>query len=348
MSRRPRPKLGININLVNEMHDQGIKSFLDQPLDSTYRKEGLSIGANYMRFHGQPVSYIAALSPSSLVIGDVIGRGACSVVRTAKHTETGEVFAVKEFFAVRNDSTKSDMLVKEIQGLYSASTDKATSLVKLLGGFFVDGTVNVVLEYMDGGSLNDLIQMTSISGISQQVVASVAYQVLHGVSALHEKLILHRDIKPANILFNVKGQVKVTDFGISSVGQRLNSTVIGTTKYLSPERLSASKYGFASDIWSIGIVLIELVTGRFPFDSVSSIFDLKVAIDELSVEDLVPSSITGHFLELLKFCLQKNPDNRIPAKYFLRSPWFEQCGIYGITDAVRIFQKYLENAKHSN
>ena len=344
MSRRPRLNLGINVNLVNESYEKDNGLLLDQPLDSTYRKEGLSIGANYMRYHGQPVSCNSVLSPSSLIVEEIIGRGACSVVKRVKHIETGELFAMKEFFGIRNNSNKSDMLVKEIQGLRNANDCKIGSecLVKLLGGFFVDGTVNVVLEYMDGGSLTDLIRVTRSRSMSEQAIASVAYQVFHGVSSLHERRILHRDIKPANILYNMRGEVKLTDFGISSVGQELNTTVIGTTKYLSPERLCASSYGKRSDIWSIGIVLIELAMGYSPFENLSSFIDLKVAIDEISVEDLIPLNISGHFRELLKFCLQKSPEKRIPAKYLLKSPWFQQCNINEVNDAANIMHIFIQ------
>lgn len=88
-------------------------------------------------------------------------------------------------------------------------------------------------------------------------------------------------------------------------------------------------------------VLIELASGTSPFDGITSLIELKVTIDETTIEDLIPSSIYGRFRELLKFSFKKSPEQRLPAKVLLKSPWFRECGIESLNDAVTIMKSFV-------
>lgn len=127
---------------------------------------------------------------------------------------------------------------------------------------------------MDEGSLHTVLQ-EQIDGItprfSNPVLASISYQILWGLSYLHFERMVHRDVKPANILMNSKGYVKLSDFGIVATQTSLpHTTVVGTIRYMSPERLRARPYGSASDIWSVGLVLLECVIGESPWEDITS------------------------------------------------------------------------------
>eukprot|EP00392_Amoebophrya_sp_AT5.2_P004717 g4725.t1 len=131
------------------------------------------------------------------------------------------------------------------------------------------GAVHVALELMDRGSLADIKKRlpAEVKGVPENVLASIARDVLLGLAHLHgKKKVLHRDIKPENILMNSKGEVKLTDFGIS---RDLNSTVamaatfVGTATYMSPERALGQDYSYGSDIWSVGMVIYELATRAY-------------------------------------------------------------------------------------
>jgi len=363
--RGPPLNLAIDLALVNEGHGNNdsdentplAANVADRTmavLETTYRNEGLSIGHDFMRYQGRHISKVKSLSPTSLICEGMIGRGACSIVTKARHVETGEVFACKEFLSVKRDSQRAKMLLKEIQGLCEASNSGSSGktcpcLVKLVGGFFTKGTVMLVLEYMNGGSLRDLIPCSqsgqmSASGLPEPVIAGITYQALIGISFLHDKNILHRDIKPENVLFSLEGDVKLTDFGISKRNdQSLHTSFLtGTVTYLSPERLEAKSYCRKSDVWSLGVLLIELAVGSgSPFRKTSSIFDLKVLVDEEPVEKLIPQQIKGRFREVLGLCLKKSPRSRISARILLQSPWFEKCGIKSINDARAAIKSYV-------
>lgn len=119
---------------------------------------------------------------------------------------------------------------------------------------------------MDGGSLENVIH--KVGSIPEHVLANMTYQILYGLSYLKKEKRVHRDIKPSNVLINSQGQVKVSDFGIaaelrSSIA--MCGTFVGTFKYMSPERIQRKPYSYSSDIWSLGIVLLETATGRYPY-----------------------------------------------------------------------------------
>lgn len=127
---------------------------------------------------------------------------------------------------------------------------------------------------MDRGALQAVLyeQIEGTSArFSNPVLASISYQLLWGLSYLHFERMMHRDVKPANILMNSEGHVKLSDFGIVARQTSLpHTTVVGTIRYMSPERLRARPYGSASDVWSVGLVLLECEIGESPWADITS------------------------------------------------------------------------------
>lgn len=149
---------------------------------------------------------------------------------------------------------------------------------------------------MDEGSLDTVLQEQmegSTPRFSNSVLASISYQILWGLSYLHFERMMHRDVKPANILMNSHGYIRLSDFGISAKQTSLpHTTVIGTIRYMSPERLRARPYGSASDIWSAGLVLLECEIGESPWAGITSMVRMLVVSDfgiytNLFIESLV-------------------------------------------------------------
>lgn len=139
-----------------------------------------------------------------------------------------------------------------------------------------------VLEYMNRGNLQTIL-MEQLEGItirfSNTVLASIAYQLLWGLSYIHFERLVHRDVKPSNILLNSAGEVKLSDFGIVATQTSLpHTTVVGTIRYMSPERLRARPYGSASDVWSVGLVLLECLVGQSPWQDVTSMVRCAMVI----------------------------------------------------------------------
>jgi len=195
----------------------------------------------------------------------VLGCGSSGVVRKVQHKHTGEVLALKVIqMNVLEDQVRKQ-INQELRALYEASS--SPHVIRYRQAFYDSGAITIVMEYMDGGSLLEVMKEKVC--IPEAHLSNIAAQVLCGLEYLHkQKRILHRDIKPSNLLVNRLGEVKITDFGVS--GQLQNSVSkcvswVGTITYMSPERISGGKYGYDSDIWSFGLTLVELALGRFPY-----------------------------------------------------------------------------------
>mmetsp|Transcript_60044 Transcript_60044/g.106628 ORF Transcript_60044/g.106628 Transcript_60044/m.106628 type:complete len:342 (-) Transcript_60044:13-1038(-) len=195
-----------------------------------------------------------------------LGSGACGAVHLGVLKSTGQRVAIKTVKV--EDKPKREQLLNEIRGLVSA--EGCPNLVQWYAGFVHKRTnsVNVILEFMDRGSLADLKKKLGGAGVPEPHLACITCQVMAGLAHLHGRRFLHRDIKPENILHNNLGEVKLTDFGIAKDLDHtvaMAGTFVGTVTYMSPERCLGEDYDLASDIWSVGMVVFELATGMYPF-----------------------------------------------------------------------------------
>ena len=168
--------------------------------------------------------------------------------------------------------------MKEITTLFKCD---CVALVTCGGCFYKEGKISVALEYMDMGSLDQVI--AKYGPIPERVLAAMTFQVLWGLAYLKYEHRLHRDIKPQNILLNSDGQVKLTDFGIArelenSIGKAM--TIVGTFKYMSPERILGEPYTYSSDVWSLGLVLLECATGKYPYSGINSMIEMAQTVTE--------------------------------------------------------------------
>lgn len=182
---------------------------------------------------------------------------------------------------------------------------------------------------MDGGSLEGL-------HISQEhVLSDLAKQVLSGLAYLHRLHIVHRDIKPSNLLINSKKNVKIADFGVSRIlAQTMDpcNSSVGTIAYMSPERINTDlnhgKYdGFAGDIWSLGVSILEFYLGRFPF-SVERQGDWATLMCAIcfSQPPEAPATASREFRNFIACCLQRDPHMRWSAAQLLQHPFILRGG----------------------
>lgn len=268
---------------------------------------------------------VSTINLDDLQILSELGRGACSVVKKAQHIETRELYAIK-VFSVFNREQRAQLL-KEVQTLCDMD---CPSLVGFVGGYLKNGSIHVVLEYMDRGSLGDLIHSWTGVEYDEDLMAAITFQMLWGLGYMHFEHHLHRDVKPQNVLINSKGEVKLSDFGIARELQGemdLAQTMVGTIRYMSPERLAGEGYGVAADVWSLGVVLLEMAARKVPFETNVSQIDLHDRLgQDLVVEDLikiVPGQ-SPQFEEVLRGCLQPRPEARFTPEQLLELEWFRQ------------------------
>ncbi|KAI5119042.1 hypothetical protein M0805_005908 [Coniferiporia weirii] len=220
-----------------------------------------------------------------------LGQGNGGSVKKVEHTPTGKTMAKKIVLIDAKPSVRKQIL-RELQIMHDCHCDY---IISFYGAFLSDPNICICMEFMDKGSLDGIYKR--IGAIDIEVVGRVALAVLEGLTYLYDvHRIIHRDIKPSNILFNSSGQIKICDFGVS--GELINSiadTFVGTSTYMSPERIQGAQYTVKSDVWSLGISLIELALGRFPFSeddtSDSDLSDLDDLEGTLSPQR--PGSLLG-------------------------------------------------------
>lgn len=180
---------------------------------------------------------------------------------------SGRVMAMKEI-RLELDEAKFTTILKELVILHECSSPY---IIEFYGAFFQEGAVYMCIEYMDGGSIDKIYA----GGIPENVLRKITYSTIMGLKSLKdEHNIIHRDVKPTNILVNTKGQVKICDFGVSgNLVASIAKTNIGCQSYMAPERISGGgmtagadgTYSVQSDIWSLGLTIIECAMGKYPY-----------------------------------------------------------------------------------
>lgn len=230
-----------------------------------------------------------------IVLGAFLGQGVSSVVRAAKDLRNPKIrYAVKIMNVY--DEGKRHQLMKEVRVLFALDCN---SLVFFHGAYLDDGgRVGVILEYMDGGALENVLEKhhararaeLSFPGLPEHVMAAIFFQIVWGLAYLHYEHRLHRDIKPGNVLLNLEGEAKLSDFGIArdmEGDEAVASTMVGTFRYMSPERLHGRDYAFHSDVWSVGVMLCEAARGEALFPAKATPVDLVQAF-KTQGNNLVP------------------------------------------------------------
>eukprot|EP01063_Lacrimia_lanifica_P028703 TRINITY_DN4235_c0_g3_i1.p1 TRINITY_DN4235_c0_g3~~TRINITY_DN4235_c0_g3_i1.p1 ORF type:complete len:539 (+),score=153.83 TRINITY_DN4235_c0_g3_i1:114-1730(+) len=247
-----------------------------------------------------------------------LGRGSSGEVYSVIHRPTGKEVAVKTIPA--RGQRQIEEVDKELRTLF----DNMHPNVINFHGSFYEGNhkcILIVLEKM-ADSLNSGIK--DGGEMKESTARSVIWQTLKALEHLHHKRkILHRDIKPANILFNLEGDVKVSDFGVSSgpvasVDGNIANTFIGTLAFMSPERCHARNYSFPSDIWSVGLVLYYLVTGTIPYKTSNPLFAI-IEGPPPSLEQV--GGLSDRLLDFYKLCTAKEPEDRPLCAKLLEHPW---------------------------
>lgn len=259
-------------------------------------------------------------NPSDLERVRRIGSGSGGTVYMVRHRPTGRIYALKVIYGNHEDPVHRQ-ICREIEILRTANNPY---VVQCHGLFDHAGEIQILLEYMGRGALDGRGPMP------EPFLADVARQILHGIAYLHRRKIVHRDIKPSNLLINDRNEVKIADFGVSRIlAQTMDpcNSSVGTIAYMSPERINTDLNhgvydGFAGDIWSLGVSILECYLGRFPF-TVSKQGDwasLVVAIC-YSQPPEAPRTASQEFRAFIGCCLQRDPARRWTAVQLLQHPF---------------------------
>lgn len=233
-----------------------------------------------------------------------LGAGNGGVVHLVEHKASGILMARKLIHLEVKQAIQTQ-IIRELKVLHDCSSPY---IVGFYGTFHSDGELSICMEHMDAGSL-DLV-LKKAGRVPENILGKVSKIVIFGLQYLREKhKIIHRDVKPSNILVNSRGEIKLCDFGVS--GQLIDSmanSFVGTRSYMAPERLQGSKYTVQSDIWSLGLSLIEMAIGRYPIPPLSAkqietIFSTSAT--DRSPMDMGPRPMA--IFELLDYIVNEDP-----------------------------------------
>lgn len=252
-----------------------------------------------------------------------IGQGMYSEVYKTRHIESGTIVAMK---IINKQLQNSQQLQNELEILKSVAH---SNIVKLYDAWADDNMAYLFLEYCDGGSLRKKIWNGGF--YKNAAAAKIIRTVVDAVAYLHQHSIVHRDIKPDNILFldkSPESKVMLGDFGLAKfMNESTTTSYVGTLGYLAPEIIQRKSYNYKCDIWSIGIVAYELITGKLPFKRNLNENGLLALMQQ---EDINYKYDCGSPLarDFVKQCLRFDPNSRPDAAYLLCHPWLrgeEDC-----------------------
>ncbi|KAF3336305.1 serine/threonine-protein kinase sepA-like protein [Carex littledalei] len=249
------------------------------------------------------------------ILGDEIGKGAYGRVYKGLDLANGDFVAIKQV-SLENIPQEDLSIIMNLNH---------KNIVKYLGSLKTKAHLHIILEYVENGSLANIIKPNKFGPFPESLVAVyITQQVLEGLVYLHEQGVIHRDIKGANILTTKEGLVKLADFGVATklTEADINThSVVGTPYWMAPEVIEMSGVCAASDIWSVGCTVIELLTCVPPYYDLQPMPALFRIVQDESPP--IPEGLSPEITDFLRLCFKKDAMQRPDAKTLLMHPWIQ-------------------------
>lgn len=250
------------------------------------------------------------------------------MVMKCLHIPTGFLMARKSVPADPNPQIQ-ERIIKELLYLRRCNSPY---IVSFYGAYLNSEDIAICMEFCEGGSLDAIYKrIRDRQGrIGEGVLGKIAEAVLNGLVYLHHQRIIHRDVKPSNILVNGAGQIKLCDFGVS--GELVDSiakTFLGTSYYMAPERIQGGGYNVCSDVWSLGLSIVEVAQNRFPFPPPGhpplAVFELLDYVVTMPTPELdATEGWSEEIRDFVKVCLIKDPRQRPKPAQMLQHSFIQQ------------------------
>ncbi|KAG9331541.1 hypothetical protein JZ751_018851 [Albula glossodonta] len=250
-----------------------------------------------------------------------IGEGSTGIVCIATVKSTGKLVAVKKMDLRKQQ--RRELLFNEVVIMRDYHHD---NVVEMYNSYLVGDELWVVMEFLEGGALTDIVTHTRMN---EEQIATVCLSVLKALSVLHTQGVIHRDIKSDSILLTHDGRIKLSDFGfcaqVSKEVQRRKS-LVGTPYWMAPELISRLPYGPEVDIWSLGVMVIEMVDGEPPYFNEPPLKAMKMIRDNLPPKLKNLHKVSPLLKGFLDRMLVRDPAQRATANELLKHPFLSKAG----------------------
>ena len=267
----------------------------------------------------------------------MLGNGSFGKVRLYRDKNYKELlFAIKTLKKEGITSYHFSLLKQEVDIL---SNMDHPNIVKYFGIFEDDYFIHIVMEYLKGQDLSKIISLKNYTDFNENQMGQIIHQLLKALSFIHSKNIIHRDIKPENILFSDKRNIfslKLIDFGLATFQEQEKKTA-GTPMYMSPEMVDGNGT-YVSDIWSVGVVVYQMVTGKLPFDGgendENQILYEHIKNDEYNKEKLNDVECSDDVKDFIDKALQKDIKKRMTVQEALNHPWIKKFNVNSLDSSL--------------
>ena len=267
----------------------------------------------------------------------MLGNGSFGKVRLYRDKNYKELlFAIKTLKKEGITSYHFSLLKQEVDIL---SNMDHPNIVKYFGIFEDDYFIHIVMEYLKGQDLSKIISLKNYTDFNENQMGQIIHQLLKALSFIHSKNIIHRDIKPENILFSDKRNIfslKLIDFGLATFQEQEKKTA-GTPMYMSPEMVDGNGT-YVSDIWSVGVVVYQMVTGKLPFDGgendENQILYEHIKNDEYNKDTLNNVECSDDVKDFIDKALQKDIKKRMTVQEALNHPWIKKFNVNSLDPSL--------------